>query len=191
VKMSPWSSIRKRNAGFTLIEVIVIVAILAILAGILAPMIFSQIDDAKLARAEADAKSISSASFVFRKDIGRWPNWDNACSPNATLVVGTGNLPSGVDDENLFVVTTKISIDDYFAKNTYNCFPVSNNVGWKGPYMAAVNTDPWGNAYVINADQFNIDGGAVWVYSAGPNSVMESEAGAMTPNGDDIAIRIK
>jgi general secretion pathway protein G len=42
-------SILKKESGFTLVEIIVVAAIIAVLAGILIPMIFSQIDEAKLA----------------------------------------------------------------------------------------------------------------------------------------------
>ncbi|MBL0226806.1 MAG: hypothetical protein IPQ16_14920 [Geobacteraceae bacterium] len=51
-----------------MIEVIVVAAIIAILAGILAPMIFNQIDEAKKTRALADCKTISNAVMLFRKE---------------------------------------------------------------------------------------------------------------------------
>ena len=59
------------NRGFTLIEVIVVAAIIAILAGILVPMIFNQIDEAKKTRAQADCKTISTAILMFRKDTAK------------------------------------------------------------------------------------------------------------------------
>jgi general secretion pathway protein G len=176
----------KNDAGFTLIEVIVIVAILAILAGILAPMIFSQIDEAKITRATSDAKAINTAILVFRKDIGQWPNKDGECAPNLTLLTGDGTLPSnlaafGFDTRNKAFFADSLETDDN------NCWPNT----WKGPYLKMVTADPWGNAYFLNPGNFDVSGGAVWVYSAGPNGLVETFAGAMASGGDDIGIRVK
>lgn len=175
-----------REAGFTLVEVIVIVAVIAIVAGIVVPMIFSQIDEAKITRAEGDAKSIGSAVQVFRKDTGQWPNKGNGCLADVTLLVGSGTLPSnltafGFDDEGALSFSDLLQVDDN------GCWPQR----WKGPYLGTVAADPWGNAYLVNAAGFDVDGDSVWVYSAGPNGVMDSFAGAMTTNGDDIVTRIK
>src|SRR5271169_4840041 len=76
--------------GFTLIEVIVVAAIIAILVGILVPMIFKEIDEARITRASADTKSISTALLVLRKDTGQWPVNAN-CSPTVTLLYGKNN----------------------------------------------------------------------------------------------------
>ena len=54
--------------GFTLIEVIVVAGIIAILAGILVPMIFKEIDESRITRASADVRSISAAMIVFRRN---------------------------------------------------------------------------------------------------------------------------
>lgn len=175
------------NAGFTLIEVIVIVAILAILAGILTPMVFKQIDDAKEARALADAKAISTAILVFRKDTGQWPNKAFGCLPNVTILKGaTGNDPQGIE---AFNQTTPQYFDDILTSDGNNCWPYDNNskIGWKGPYLKNVPTDPWGNVYVVNAEHFGTDT-PVLVFSAGPNGRIDTGLGNMSPGEDDIAV---
>lgn len=180
---------RKSNAGFTLIEVIVIVAILAILAGILAPMIFRQIDDAKLSRAEADAKSISSAIFAFRKDLGTWPNLSGPdCGPNTALLVGHGNLPQDLA-AMAYTTDPQVNMLSVLMRDDEECY--SSTDLYKGPYLPLVTPDPWGNAYILAADQFELDGRAVFVMSAGPNGKIETPVFAVTPLGDDIGIRIK
>jgi len=186
MRTTPQKIQSKAEAGFTLIEVIVIVAILAILAGILAPMIFSQIDEAKITRATADAKSINSAILVFRKDNGQWPNKDSECNPLVTLLAGAGNIPANLAAFG-FDASNKQPFADFLEVDDTGCW---NNT-WKGPYLNNVTTDPWGNAYFLNANNFEVSGDAVWVYSAGPNGLVESFAGAMGTGGDDIGIRVK
>ena len=176
----------RSQAGFTLIEVIVVAAILAILAGILVPIIFNQIDEAKIARAVSDAKSINTAILVFRKDTGQWPDKAGNCTTNASFLNGEGSLPTnlaafGFDTEASGRFTDMLEIDDN------GCWPNT----WKGPYLKTVTADPWGNAYFVNANNFNLDGGAVSVYSAGPNGILDSFAGAFATGGDDIAVRVK
>ena len=46
-----------RSAGFTLIEIMVVVVILGLLAAIVAPNVIRRIDDAQLAKARQDIRS--------------------------------------------------------------------------------------------------------------------------------------
>ena len=49
-------------AGFTLVELGVVIAIIAILAAVLTPVVFKSIDKAKVARTIADLKAIKQAA---------------------------------------------------------------------------------------------------------------------------------
>lgn len=180
---------RKNSAGFTLIEVIVIVAILAILAGILTPMIFSQIDDAKLTRAEADCKSISSAIIVFRKDLGVWPNRMGAgCLEVTQLLRGEGELPVDLAAMS-FLTTNVMNFTDVLTSDDEGCYTPTL---YRGPYIPNVTADPWGNSYVVAASNFAATStDPVFVLSAGPNGRIETPIFSLSPLGDDIGIRIK
>jgi general secretion pathway protein G len=178
----------KSQAGFTLIEVIVIAAILAILAGVLVPMVFSQIDQAKEARAEADCKSISSAIMVFRKDLGAWPNLSGAgCLEATTLLRGNGNIPQDLAAKS-YDTTITVGFDSVLSADEEGCYNVTM---YKGPYIAIVGADPWGNAYVIAANNFKDTSSPAFAISAGPNGIIETFAASAAPLGDDIGIRIK
>lgn len=173
--------------GFTLIEVIVVAGIIAILAGILVPMIFKEIDESKITRASADVRSISSAIFVFRKDIGQWPVMDSTCTANLTLLVGLGNIPNGAVAHG-FDQTVQDYYNNHLPQDLNGCY--SN---WKGPYIAIISKDPWGNAYITNAKEFSGTTNPVWIMSGGPNGVIDNDVTALLidPNTDDVGLRLK
>lgn len=183
----------KSQASFTLIEVAVIAviaviaAILAILAGVLVPMVFSQIDQAKETRAETDCKSISSGLLTFRKDLGVWPNLSGAgCGPNTQFLLGFGTQPAGLAAMG-FTTDPAVNFKDVLRQDKEECY---NSNMYKGPYLPAVNADPWGNAYVLPSGNFDVVL-PVHVFSAGPNGTIETPVFAVSPLGDDIGIRVK
>jgi general secretion pathway protein G len=174
--------------GFTLIEVIVVAGIIAILAGILVPLIFKEIDEARLSRAAADVRSIYAAMLVFKKDTAKWPSMDASCADDVTLLIGKGVAPSNLAAMGYDTSSTS-QYTDHLTQDANGCY---NN--WKGPYIADVTADPWGNTYLTNADGFKIINREVWIISAGPNGVMDTPvpnlAGAQLV-GDDIGLRVK
>lgn len=179
---------RNKQAGFTLVEVIVIVAILAILAGILVPMIFSQIDEARITRAEADCKSISSALLVARKDLGLWPNlYGASCTPTATIMRGAGVEPANLSAMG-YNLDVPLRFRDVLMRDDEECY---NTDMYNGPYLPGVEADPWGNQYILGASNFNVDNGPVYVLSAGPNGTLETPLSSISLGGDDIGLRIK
>jgi general secretion pathway protein G len=171
--------------GFTLIEVIVVVGIIAILASILVPMVLKEIDASRVAKAQADVRSISTAMVVMKKDTSQWPMMDNACAANVTLLFGDGTLPTNLAGLG-FDSGVSSSYNDHLAADTNSCY-----TNWKGAYIARVTADPWGHAYITNATDFPIDGNPVWILSAGPNGQVETPSFSPTVLGDDIGMRIK
>ncbi len=66
--------LRARTDGFTLIELIIVVAILSTLMGIAIPLFTSYVDRAKVARAIAEIKSIGTEIIIFETEHVRFPN---------------------------------------------------------------------------------------------------------------------
>ena len=80
---------RKRNEkGFTLIEVVVVVAVIAILAAVLTPYITKYIDDSKVAKARNEVQVVAAAVTNAYKDLGRWPNRNTAATDYGGLYTG-------------------------------------------------------------------------------------------------------
>ena len=62
------------RAGFTLIEVMVVVVILGILAAIIAPRLIGRTDDAKVAQVKIQIKNLETALKLFKMDNGFYPS---------------------------------------------------------------------------------------------------------------------
>ncbi|WED21928.1 type II secretion system major pseudopilin GspG [Vibrio sp. JC009] len=68
--------VHKKQAGFTLLEVMVVVVILGILAGFVAQNMFGNVDTAKVQKAVADITSLESALDRYKLDNSVYPTTD-------------------------------------------------------------------------------------------------------------------
>jgi len=63
----------KRERGFTLVEIMVVVIIIGLLAGIVSVRVFSYLNEAKINKAKTDLSAIANALELFRLDNGVYP----------------------------------------------------------------------------------------------------------------------
>ena len=64
----------KREKGFTLLELLVVVVIIGLLAGFVAPRYFGQVGKSEVAVAKAQIDALEKALDQYRLDTGRYPS---------------------------------------------------------------------------------------------------------------------
>jgi general secretion pathway protein G len=101
---------RSHAAGFTLIEIMVVVVIIGLLVGIVAPNVIGQLGRAEVERARADIDRISTALDLFRIDHFRYPT----------------------QDEGLEILLGNAQVDDRPVARFLNSIPTDP---WQRPYL--------------------------------------------------------
>lgn len=107
---------RERRRGFTLVELLVVIVVLAVLAAIVLPKFMDSSARSKESSLKADLKLIRNAISAFQADTAKYPNAlaDLVETDKANVKVTGGGIVSASD--------------------------------WHGPYLEAVPTDPIGGA---------------------------------------------
>jgi prepilin-type N-terminal cleavage/methylation domain-containing protein len=192
-----------KSQGFTLIELAVVLAIIAILAAVLTPMVTSYLDQARVARAQADLRTIGDAVKLYQRDTGQWPVYagttdygHNQCCGNSSYTLigsATGTNPSdGTATWGVSSVIASSSLEIYlngnFTSVSANTFPKKT---FNGPYVGSLDSDPWGNRYILTAANLSTSGYHAYVISAGPNGLLDTTlnqqaTGAFVTGGDDV-----
>ena len=68
--------LRRRDAGLTLIEIMMVVVIIGILAAVLVPNIMGSSDEARIAAQKIQLRTIGNALDLYRAHNGRYPSTD-------------------------------------------------------------------------------------------------------------------
>lgn len=62
-----------RKRGYSLLEILIVLSIIALIAALVGPRLFAQLDKSKVVAAHVQMKSIKSALETMRLDINRYP----------------------------------------------------------------------------------------------------------------------
>lgn len=67
-----------RHQGFTLIELLIVLVILGLLAALVGPKLFGNVDKAKIDTSRSQISSLGTALDAFRLDMGRYPTTEES-----------------------------------------------------------------------------------------------------------------
>jgi len=207
-----------KNSGFTLIEMVVVLAVVAILAAILTPTIAKNINDAKISRANNEAQVIAAAMGSFYKDVGRWPTGDGVTLADTVRLLTTtgGDMPAAhgtiVGEEDWLTTggawsgTQLDNFENHLVANDPGgvagvIYPNDATVPkpelrWKGPYITELKADPWGSYYACNIYfTYFTTTNYVGVFSAGQDrtaaTVTAQAVTGVTVGEDDVLYRLQ
>lgn len=195
---------RLGNAGgFTLIELVVVLAVITLLAAILTPLVTRYIEDARIQRAQTEVKVIAGAIMKFEQDLGRFPFFTlgagtlREADQDVVVLQGPGSMPTPMGTTGSNANWTEASVTgckaatcvrdelaNQLIKNapggvTTSPYPTARAEGkpfvWRGPYLDKLENDSWGNSYLVNIQNVRSDVDApAFVLSAGPNGKVET-----------------
>jgi general secretion pathway protein G len=114
---------RDRDGGFTLVELLVVLVILSLIMGLVAPRVLGYLSDARVRSAKLQIDSLTAALDLFYLDAGRYPSQSEGL---AVLV----KRPPSVDNWNgPYLKQTALPVDPWGHPYEYRV------PGQAGPYM--------------------------------------------------------
>jgi len=137
----------KRRCAFTLIEILVVIAIIAVLLGLAFPVFQGVLDRAKKVQAKNDVTQIVTAVNAFYTEYGRYPT-NETTDDKATY--GAGSSTSNILFRELRAKSTLINTRQIVFITPAEDSLLANPKGKIGSDDQF--HDPWGTAYGITMD---------------------------------------
>jgi len=79
-----WLQRRRDDGGFTLLEMLVVLAIMGLLAAIIAPQVLKYLGSSRTQTAKVQIQNIDAAMELFRLDVGRLPTQEEGLNALVT-----------------------------------------------------------------------------------------------------------
>lgn len=161
----------KRKSGFTLMEIMVVIIVIAVLASVAGPMIGSITDQGRASATKSKLSSLKSALLAYQADIGRFPFAGASSQSKTGTAYNQAKLLCTADDKNVLVCNDETLLGSSHGIKNYG-------KKWKGPYMdseaADFMVDSWGKNI-----QYIASGKNLYLWSFGPNMTNDCAPSAL------------
>lgn len=157
--------------GFTLVEIMLVVAVIGILTMIAIPRVINAVSNAKYSQAEADLNIIAAAINQLMADTGKFPATSDTDLSYDIRTAGS---------------TINAELEDLSTPDAGLLGCNTNRFGtkWQGPYLEKLPLDPWGTPYFIDPD-YNVGGSNA---NAKPGAVIKGGGRGQTLSANRIVV---
>ncbi len=127
------------DRGFTIIEMVVVVAIIALLAGIITPLVFNVLDEGNEAATRQEMANIRTAITRYYEHVNKWPpTWvtDGSGEPFSGL-----RMLAATKTNRGYLLPCDSSGKPYGYAAPEAGYDPSTRMGWNGPYIADSDDD--------------------------------------------------
>ncbi|UPT61156.1 MAG: type II secretion system major pseudopilin GspG [Hyphomonadaceae bacterium JAD_PAG50586_4] len=128
---------RRRERGYSLLEVLIVLTIIALIAALVGPRLMAQLDRSKVTAARVQVRALGAALETMRLDLGRYPTNEEG--------VALLNAPPGGDD-------TMLWRGPYLDAET----PVDP---WGTAYLYTAPTSDFGRPRIVSLGADRVEGG--------------------------------
>ncbi len=211
-----------RKKGFTVVELLIVMVIIAFLAGLLLPAIRKSRSKAMIDKARAEMANLASMMTMVKLDVG-W--YVRLCDLRDPSLAGSNRsdypVANGTNNGNDLNGTYTLVYADNNGNDTTDAeSEITQGHNWDGPYITfqpniiyrsdngsvpivaasgwssnlenvvpyGTPLDPWGRTYLV---AYNNTEKVMIIYSAGPNGKIETDAGALVVQGDDLLYKFR
>lgn len=105
-----------QQRGFTLLEILVVLVILGLLAGLVGPRVLKHLDSSKTKTAMLQIQELGAALDIYRLEVGRYPNTEQSLD---ALI----NAPEGLNSWNGPYLKKKVVRMDPWGHEYHYKFP--------------------------------------------------------------------
>ncbi len=181
--------ITQNRQGFTLMEIMVVIIVIAVLASVAGPMIGSITDQGKSAATKAAMTNLKTALVNYNNDLGRFPHTSTGYTAANINSADTAALGDSMTNN----VLVEMNVGGTFSNMNIAAYAKR----WKGPYM---DTDP--AEFMMDAWEAKIkyfySNKQIFLQSAGPDGSMDKpgnpsgagNAANTSYDGDDILVSV-
>lgn len=193
-----------RHQGFSIVEATIVLAVIAVLTGAVAPSVSRTLAQGRLARVHNDVQAIRTAIHNVLTEHTLFVPFTSTGAVDGDAIevlVSDGDIPfSAIGatawDDAVACCAAAVDVgflEAHLVSNSGLGAVGSYSVGaggWRGAYInAPVDPDPWGNRYAVNTEYLKATTiNDVFVLSAGPDEEIDTAFAfnGARPGDDDI-----